>query len=174
MGCYVWFAGIFWSDKSSFSNTPWHACPFDKNTARPTEFSRCSPSRLEHTSITSPCIIHQSLTIYSCVKIHLFIQAYRHPWELAQLLFYTEVETAWAAHRPSPCKRDIFPSGILPQTLNHHFLAFSSRRRYSQQTVPSSCFKRHLIIVSKVDLSLVCTVCLIFFSLIIIMALWAF
>ena len=34
----------FWSGKSSFNRTPRHACPFDKNTARPTEFPCCSPT----------------------------------------------------------------------------------------------------------------------------------
>ena len=48
----------FWSGKSQFGRTPRHACPFDKNTARPTKFPRCSPSRLERVSTTTPLIIH--------------------------------------------------------------------------------------------------------------------
>jgi len=47
----------FCSGKSSFGRTPRHACPFDKNTARPTEFPRRSPRRLERASITAPLII---------------------------------------------------------------------------------------------------------------------
>jgi len=59
--CNVWLGcrRHFWSGKSSFGGTPRHAaCPFDKSTARPTEFPRCSPSRLERASTTSPIIIH--------------------------------------------------------------------------------------------------------------------
>jgi len=48
----------FWSGKSSFSRTPRHTCPFDKNTARPTEFPHCSRLELERVSITAPIIIH--------------------------------------------------------------------------------------------------------------------
>jgi len=53
----------FWSGISSFGRTPRHACPFDKNTARPTEFPCCSPNRLERAYITAPLIIHQSWTV---------------------------------------------------------------------------------------------------------------
>jgi len=35
-----------------------HACPFDKNTARPTEFPCCSSNRLERASVTAPLIIN--------------------------------------------------------------------------------------------------------------------
>jgi len=41
----------------SFRRTPRHACPFGKNTARPTELPRCSPSRLKRASITAQLII---------------------------------------------------------------------------------------------------------------------
>jgi len=47
----------FWSGKSSFGRTSRHACPFDKNTVRLTEFLCCSPSRLKCASITVPLII---------------------------------------------------------------------------------------------------------------------
>ena len=53
----------FWSGKSTFSRMPWHASPFDKNTARPTEFPCCSPNCLERASATSPLIIHQLRTV---------------------------------------------------------------------------------------------------------------
>jgi len=48
---------------SSFSWTPWHACPFNKNTAWSMEFPCCSPSHLEHASTTSSLTIHQSWTV---------------------------------------------------------------------------------------------------------------
>ena len=62
--CHAYFSNVFisrrhfWSGKSKFGRTPRHACPFDKNTAQPTEFPCCSPNRLERAFITVPLIIH--------------------------------------------------------------------------------------------------------------------
>ena len=64
----------FWSSKSSFGRTPRHACPFDKNTARPTEFPYCSPNCLERASITAPHQFNRG-QFRARLKTHLFTQA---------------------------------------------------------------------------------------------------
>ena len=68
----------FWLGKSSFGRTPRRACPFNKNTARLTEFPRCSPNRLEGTFITAS--LHSSSIsrgqFRTGLKTHLFTQAF--------------------------------------------------------------------------------------------------
>jgi len=75
---------------------PWHACPFDKNTAWSTEFPCCSPSRLERfqwwwTLLRSPSFSRGQFR--ARLKPHLFTQAYEHLWELLlkSVFFYIYV-----------------------------------------------------------------------------------